>query len=250
LTLERTVVSHCRGQGIGLLPGGDATLRDVLVADTRTDPSTGLGRSQAILGVAARISMERVHVLRSPTIGILVSDLGGTLEARDLVVRDVLGSEEDGLFGMGVVSQFAARVTLERVRVEDVRTAGLVSLHTGELTATDAVVRNVPAARCGETTCPDLAGGFGTVANWGGTLRLSRFLVDGADLCGVLVGEPEFEGTPSGTDLDTGIVTGVPIGACVQAEGFDSARLAPGVEYREVGIPLQATRYSVPEPPR
>jgi hypothetical protein len=48
-------------------------------------------------------------------------------------------------------------------------------------------------------------------------------------------------------DLHIGYVTRSDIGACGQLDGYDFARLRDRVAYRDVGVPLQATRYELPD---
>ncbi len=43
-----------------------------------------------------------------------------------------------------------------------------------------------------------------------------------------------------------GVIDRVTVGACVQVEGFDLARLQNDVQYREVDVPVQATSYELP----
>jgi hypothetical protein len=49
-------------------------------------------------------------------------------------------------------------------------------------------------------------------------------------------------------DLSDGRIDDVAIGACVQADGYDTSRLRQRVAYGRVGVPLQATTYTLPEP--
>lgn len=49
-------------------------------------------------------------------------------------------------------------------------------------------------------------------------------------------------------DLREGVVTGSPIGACVQQDGYDIARLSDGVEYYDNDINLDSTSLPVPSP--
>jgi hypothetical protein len=76
-------------------------------------------------------------------------------------------------------------------------------------------------------------------------VTVSDFDVDDAALCGVVVGGDAPDASTA-MDLARGVIRSTEVGACVQAEGFDTARLRVDVEYREVGIPLQATSYTLP----
>lgn len=89
----------------------------------------------------------------------------------------------------------------------------------------------------------DVCGGFNVVAHRNGYIELTRIQLEDAELCGVLVGDAPL----TGIDLHIGYVTRSPIGACVQQEGYDFRRLDDRVAYRDVGVPLQATSYELPE---
>ena len=92
--------------------------------------------------------------------------------------------------------------------------------------------------------CDDL-GGFGVVAHQRGQLDLPVFWIIDSDLCGVVVG-----GAPgSAIDLASGVISGAVVGACVQLPGYDTSRLRNVVDYVDVQTPLQATSYTLPDPP-
>ncbi len=74
----------------------------------------------------------------------------------------------------------------------------------------------------------------------GGSARVERFVVSGAPLCGVHVAEL------GELDLSSGDVAGAAIGACVQVDGYDLARLMNDVVYHDNGVSLQATTLPVP----
>jgi hypothetical protein len=102
------------------------------------------------------------------------------------------------------------------------------------------VVRGIESTVCEGEDCAGFGGGFGVSAHEGAQVTVTRFELEELALCGVVVaGFAEL-------DLAGGSVSGVPIGACVQVPDYDVTRLASRVEYRDVGIPLQATSYALP----
>jgi hypothetical protein len=147
---------------------------------------------------------------------------------------------------MGAWAELNAHVTLTDALVERARLVGVGAIEGGVLTLTHASVRDTRAAACAATTCLDSPGGFAIAAPFAGVVTANDFVVDGAELCGVVVGETTMHSGAASIDLHQGTITGAPIGACIQAGGYDSARLRDRVEYRAVGTPLQATTYLLP----
>jgi hypothetical protein len=47
-------------------------------------------------------------------------------------------------------------------------------------------------------------------------------------------------------DLSDGAISRSAIGACLQVPGYDVERLHHDVRYEDVGVPLQATSYTLP----
>ncbi|MCC7535308.1 MAG: hypothetical protein IT379_03810 [Deltaproteobacteria bacterium] len=87
IALDRVRVEQSRAVGVDCT-GGSLTLRGALVRDTtpRLDRTDGIG-VRASLGCDA--TLERVVVTRASTAGIRVESEGTTLDATDVVVRDV-----------------------------------------------------------------------------------------------------------------------------------------------------------------
>src|SRR5207247_8167004 len=111
----------------------------------------------------------------------------------------------------------------------------------------DVVISGVTAGCIGSVDCSAIEGGFGAAGQFGGALSLDRFQLDATALCGVVVGDSDVAGAATSVDLSEGTISTSPIGACVQVDGFDGARLRDRVRYVDVGIPLQATSYALPD---
>ena len=172
--------------------------------------------------------------------GIIVH--GAFLEARDLLVRATRPRISDGAFGMGVSAQTGARVVLEAARIERSSTAGVIAVGATIL-ASDLVVSGVEPAPCARAFCDGEIGGYGLAAR-GGAIGATRFRVEAATACGALL-IPDV--MPTDMDLSSGVVTGSAVGVCLQVDGYDIDRLTRDVEYRDVGVPLQATSYVLPD---
>ncbi len=223
--------------------GTSLTLGDALVRDTasRRDGRRGRGVDAS---EGAAVSLRRVSILASREMGIFAT-AGATLTIEDLVLDGVVSRPADGTLGAGIWSQGGASVTVSRARVSGTQLSGVASIDHGAVVLADVSVRDVSPSACA-SACPDIAGGHALTSHFGSTLRASRFEVGGVALCGVLVGEPHPDGTATQMDLAEGTVADAPIGACVQEDGFDSARLHDRVRFVDVGVPLQATRYALP----
>jgi hypothetical protein len=159
-------------------------------------------------------------------------------------VRDTGPIAADGSNGVGIWAQRGSRLLVARAGIQRSGWVGIAGVTEASVDVSDVVVSDVEPTRCPVERCVGDTGGFGLVAMFGGSLAATRFTVEGATLCGVMVGEHDV--TPTGLDLTSGVIDRSAIGACVQEPGFDVARLQSGVEYRDVGVPLRATSYELP----
>lgn len=161
----------------------------------------------------------------------------------DVSVRSTEG-DADGRWGDGIVMVDGAVVRGERLRVEDSRRFGVLVANGSDFDGTALTVRRTQPEACRPDRCPTESGyGVGLGTSNGGRARVSRFLVEASTLCGLLVED--------GTELDVtdGEVRTAEIGACVQATGYDIARLSTRVAYHDVGRTLDATTLPVPSLP-
>lgn len=244
LRLERVALVDNHEIGV-FLSGADVTgeLRDVIVARTRAEVATGaFGRGVSVT-TGASLTLERALVASNRDAGLFVH--GATADLRDLEIDEVLPRASTGGFGVGLWAQNDARVVASRVRVARTRLMGVAAIVGVDLTIDDLEVRDVAGTDCAETTCPDLAGGFGIAAHFGGAITASRFVVRELATCGVVVGADSLR--PTALDLAMGRIDTAPVGACVQVDGYDTGRLRVQVEYRDVDVPLQATSYALPD---
>ncbi len=220
--------------------GGDLQLRDVVARETRWEEATGAwGRGMEVT-VYARASGERLLFARNPEAGVVVGR-NASVTLTDLTIVDGLGLP-GSTSGMGIWAQSMAMLTVNRARIERCRSLGIGAIDGAAIQLSDTIVRGIERANCADTTCADLAAGFGLSAHFDGSVTATRFEVRGAAVCGVVVGT----GAASSMDLAEGVIDEAPVGACVQADGYDTSRLRQDVEYRNVGVPLQSTTYELP----
>jgi hypothetical protein len=245
LALTRALVEDNRCIGADVVGAGtSAEWSDVVVRGTRERASDGLMGRGIGTQEGAHVTLTRALVDDNRDIGVFVARVGTILEARDLVVRDTMPRSSDAASGTGLWAQNGASVVLAGARIERSYSNGIGSAVGATVEARDFVVSGVAPTRCAPRTCTGDTGGFGLVAIFGGKIVASRFMVEDATLCGVLVGRDDL--VPTGVDLESGVIDRAAVGACVQQDGYDTTRLQDGVEYREVGVPLRATSYELP----
>jgi hypothetical protein len=245
LALSRALLDDNREGGLAV--GGAETsvvASDLVVRGTRAQASDGSYGRGITVQSGARLAVSRTLVDDNRESGIYVGGAGTSMEASDLVVRDTLPQSLDGTLGVGMWAQANARVVITGARIEGSHFVGIGSVTGASTELRDVVVSGVEASACIPGVCAGEMGGFGLVAMFGGVLIATRFTVDDASLCAVLVGRNSDVAT--GLDLTGGVVDRSAVGACVQLDGYDTTRLQSGVEYRDVGVPLRATSYELP----
>lgn len=247
--LDRCLVAGARDVAVVVAgTGSDLTLRDGAVVRTLSDQaSMRYGRGVVVSG-GAHVAATRLVVDQARESAMLVGDVGTRVELADVALRRTQTAELDGDWGSGLWVQDGALLTLTRGTIEASHLTGVLSITEATVELSDVTVRDVVPTDCAMTTCAERSAAFGLVAHFGGALRATRFAVDHVTVCGVVVGPSNVTGTLTAMDLAMGEVSSVAVGACVQADGFDTARLRSAVAYRDVGVPLQATTYALPSP--
>ncbi|MCC7541245.1 MAG: right-handed parallel beta-helix repeat-containing protein [Deltaproteobacteria bacterium] len=252
LSSTRAVVETARDVGaLASQPGSRLTLEDFLIEATAVRASADGGEGIWVLGASA--SLRRGLLSRNRSVGMLVSN-EGEADVEDLVIRDSLPRALDDDLGRGIEVVDRATLVLRRGRVERSRSLG-VSILTGSVaTLEDLEILDTEAAACAETSCAETALGSALAATAqlaSGALEtaptsasLQRFRIVTAALCGVHVYDV------AGIDLAGGVISGAAVGACVQSDGYDLARLSQDVLYLDNGVNLDATSYAPPMPAR
>ncbi|MFN9808911.1 MAG: hypothetical protein ACK6CU_04665, partial [Deltaproteobacteria bacterium] len=90
---------------------------------------------------------------------------------------------------------------------------------------TDVSVSGIAERACAGSSCATEAGGSGVSALAGASISATGLAVSGAPLCGVQVYDR------ASLDLSGGTIERSAIGACVQIEGYDLARVVEGVRF-------------------
>lgn len=225
LTAERLLVQDNRETGIGLIQT-TATLRDVVVSRTSARDSDGAYGRGLVVQNGSVVTLERASVSECSEAGVAVIGAGSRLTALDLDVSDIASAPLGA--GRGLAVQGGATAELTRVRLARSREVGLFVSEEGSLvTGHDVLVLDTLQRDCTTDLCAAFEAGIGVGAYADAHATLSGFRVERAALVGLQLAR-------GGTiDLSVGVVAGCPIGANIQTEGFDSARLADQVTYRD-----------------
>lgn len=188
-SIDGGLVEHCESAGAFADGAGARLALDrVLVRDV-------IGRGDGTLGEGIRagdgsdVAIRRSIVERTRTAGVGVGR--AALEVVDTLVSDTLPARAGGASGFGVLLGPGASATLERVRIERPRVAGVASVWgaPARLTARDVSVRSPRRA-------PASHAGAGLSCVGGATCALERVEVLDAEGVGV-----DLSGEVTGTDL-------------------------------------------------
>jgi hypothetical protein len=239
--IDRLAVIDAAWMGIvAVSPGTSLDARDVLVR--RVEESRELGEG-IVAGDGAAATLERVLVEDTRAIGVLGWGAGSTLSITEGRIRRVRDTATY-LVGRGAEADVGAHLTLTNVWIEDVIDTGIVSfgeLRSGTLATLDRVrISGLRERSCVSSTCPTEGGGSAVAAVFSGAVVARGLEVIGAPLCGVQVAEG------GSLDVESGSIRQSAIGACVQIEGYDLARVVAGVEYRDNERNVESSGVYVP----
>ena len=240
-TVDRFAVLDAAWMGIVTL-ANDASLdaRDVIVR--RVEIAQNLGEG-IVAGETAHVSITRLGIEDAHALGAMAYGAGTTMSLTDARIHRVLETTVHGV-GRGVEADVGATITLVRAVIDDVVDTGVVSFGMLEpgthVSLEDVRITNVRERSCARSTCPTEGGGSGVAAVFGGVITARGLEVIGAPLCGVQVAEG------GSLDLESGTIRESSIGACVQIEGYDLARVVEGVEYRDNERNVESASVYVP----
>jgi len=250
IDVSRTIFE--RNRGVGVYVAADATsaaLSDVVVRDTASQESDGYFGRGMVVQFDADVAVTRAVFERNHDHGIFASPNGASLQLSDVLIRDTLSEESEGVRGRGLAVQLGARAEVSRavlVRNQEVGVIAAGADSAGvatEVIMSDVVISDTRPNACGlDGRCADASFGMGVGSYLGASAELTRFELSGSALCGLQIA---LDGS---LDLVDGTVSGSPIGACVQVDGYDLSRLTNSVRYRDNETNLQATDLPVPDP--
>lgn len=241
-TGTRVRVERSRSAGILVdAPGSTLSLDDVVVQGTLASEADGaIGWGLAVLD-GAMATATRALFDGNHNLGVGVNGVGATLTLEDVAIRGTLADDVDGLDGWGLAVSGEGSVVARQLLVERNLEVGVAAFDIGTmLTLENTVVRDTTAAGCGDT-CG--RGGVGAGSYHGAALRLERFLVARGARCGVHFAEG------GEVDLSFGQVRESRVGVCIEAPGYDLARLFAGVEFIENAADFDEMAVPLPQTP-
>ncbi|RLB52075.1 MAG: hypothetical protein DRJ42_15665, partial [Deltaproteobacteria bacterium] len=193
----------------------------------------------------SRLDALRLLTVDNHDVGLFAAAEGTEVSLVDAVIRDTWSTGGPNGLGRGINVQEMARIGGERVRIEGTEEAGLLVAGGAIGDLRDVEVTDVMLSTCEPGACSETPHGY-AVVTLGGALRLTRFELRDAAVCGIVLAPLAGTEEVTAVDLETGVVSNSPIGACVQIDGYDLDRLTGGVHYRDNGSNLDSTMLPVP----
>jgi hypothetical protein len=242
VTVRRALFDANRDTGVYAKGASTITLEDITVRNTESRVAgQAFGRGIDV-GRGAAVTARRVALVGNTEVGFAAFGEDTRVSLEDARIAQTRGRPLDGLFGRGMEVLEGARVTGRRLEVVENRSAGVTVGDTGtEMSLREVRIEDTTETLCADSSCPERSLGMGAVARAGARLSLEAFVVRRAALCGVQL---EAGGE---LDLTEGRVEDNPIGACIQADGYDETRLTNGVQYAGNDRNADLTQLPVPE---
>ena len=117
--IERARIERSTLEGVAVSTGATATLRNVVIRDTRGTPSSGTYGRGLEVNLGAVLTGERILLERNHELSLFSVDAGSLAHLTDVVVRDSLAQEcapscaGGAAFGYGVAARNGGRVELD-----------------------------------------------------------------------------------------------------------------------------------------
>ena len=238
VVLNRSEFSRSRGIGILSRSGGELTLNDLSVKDTRSDLAGGAGHG-LVVQAGGSVVLRRGEFRRNREAATALFDTETTTDFADVRIDDTLGRDADDTFGTGILVS-GATLALTRASLTSNRGLGLHLARSSRVTIQHLNVSETAPQTCSTTSCRDMPFGYGIASLQDSIASVDTFRVSQASLCGVILA------TNGELDLFRGTVSDSSLGACIQNDGYDVGRLTNDVTYRDNGRNLDTTSLPVP----
>jgi hypothetical protein len=238
LTLERASVSASRFAGMAISGmSTTATISDLSIADTTGESLAERFGFGLYAEVGASLGLSRALIAHNRSAGVFINS-GARARMYDVTICGSMGADSDGSDGYGLEVQGGADVELQRALIDQNRGFGVLALGMGS----DVRMHGFSVTRtmATEDRAPVHIGGCGLAATQSGHATGDSFVIEKNALCGVMVVDATM-------DLTHGRVSGSPIGANVEAMGFDVNRLSTGVSFVGNDTNLDSSVLSVPK---
>lgn len=241
VTLRRARLENDTRVGI-LVNGATVDAEDLVVRETLPLADGRFGRALDAEN-GAHVTLRRAVLDRSRNVAVLAKDASTAVTLEDVLVIDTM-PRGDGDRGRGIIAQEGAVVSGARVGVVASHDVGVYAVSGAQIAISDVRIEEVRDRACAAPggSCEDEPSGIGAGAYLGASILLERFRIERATTCGVQIAEG------GAVDLRDGTVRDNPIGACVQIDGYDVARITTGVAYEGNGVNVQTVDLPLPEP--
>ncbi len=129
--IERARIERSTLEGVAVSTGAVATLRDVVIRDTRGTPSAGVYGRGLEVNLGGVLTGERILLERNRELSVFAVDPASVARLTNVVVRDSLGQEcgdacaGGAVFGYGLAARDGGRVELEGFLVTRSQLLGL-----------------------------------------------------------------------------------------------------------------------------
>ncbi len=142
LDLSRTaIVGNTNAGVLAGYTGTSLTLTDSVIRGTLPKPDGDSGHG-VDAGMGPHVTLTRVVILENHMTGVVAHDALTVVDMTDCVVSDTQPRQTNMTQGVGVNAHVDARVTMERVLVEQSREIGVIVLRAATVLLTDVVVRD------------------------------------------------------------------------------------------------------------
>lgn len=242
-TLDRVRIENALSYGVRQR-GGTLTVIDSAVLGTRHDPDTNILSRGAGIYLTCGVHAAMLDVLLDGNDqGLVVAGAGTDVTATALKVLNSTGHRFSVCSsGMGVLVRDHARLRLQVCEIRNNRAYGLRAYNFGHVEGFACAISGTVETPDAIDRCRSATGGFGLGAEESGTMDLKDFSSTDNALVGVLVA------ANGQLDLHHGVVSGNPIGANVQVDGYDLARLQDNTIYIDNDRNLDQAILPLPEP--
>lgn len=249
IEVTRALFLRSTSGGIIVSDGGTVALTDLVVRDVAAEVAAGERGNGVVVQYGPNIVITRAVIERTRAVGVQVTarSLAGdtrptSVVATDLVVRDTGSQASDGRYGRALNVQNGATLDVTRALLERNRDLGIyasgvaASAHLADVVITDTSPQECAASDSCAWDITASAGAYG-----GATIDARRFRFTRSGFLGLQLAS-------GGTaDLHEGEISFSAIGANVQTEGFDVARLSDRVVFVDNDINLASELLETPE---
>jgi hypothetical protein len=224
--LERALFEGNAGDCILMYRGSALDACDIVVRDTGSVGALGFGVGLRLLADSTA-TITRARFEANHGIGLaLSSTCGAVLE--DLAIVDTQGDDTSKLWGRAIEIEYRSHVTLRRALIARNRETAIAVYHPGSsLTLEQVSILDTMPAACAADSCSGFGLGIGIGAYSGASMIARTFEIGGSAFGGIQLANGGV------ADLHDGEVYGSPLGANIQTDGFDVARLEDGVMFHD-----------------